>query len=571
MSRAKVLIPFLFFLAMGLVTFTGTASGYSVIQTINIDNTLHDGFITPAGIGIDSSLIHILDPNMDIRAFLIFLDVHIDSWEFLDNATLRLTSASTLPFDADSSVTVYGMAGYDLQTLSGLAIYGPGTLLSWAPTSAHVDVNTSQFYGGAVLDIDVTDIVQEIYEHPHWDGDLLGGVGTGDAMGFLIFGAEDEIRYFYDYLGDPARTADLIIGYNNNPPPPSGGGDFNESYRGRNIFVVDHNGPNRTGEGADVNWNKLNMTDLTEIDSGNALTVNDATRTSINQLVAQQINSLYNDTGGLGVGTYFVRFALNVSGVTNPEAFNDRVATVVGISTASPVGGGGLMEGAGGDFVGLVMTIRTNDEEFTLRLMDRTGVNRQYSGSFGLWDEATNERIYIEYMATDTWESVRVFSDANYTNQLFFDTRVYAGASGPFRYPQIISSLAFGVSRINTAEYYTFLTDVLPDNTTWVVTHPNGTDASCKTLLTYEEALICIDELSGGPHPQEPDPPGLGYPTEGPFTRFRMRAYIFMTGFFCVFGPIWFFAWKKPSMYYLFVGALIIITGLGLMMSVATI
>jgi len=130
MSRAKVLIPFLFFLAMGLVTLTGTAMGAYQTQAIDIDNTAHDGFITEAGIQIDSHLAHILDPNMDIRAFLIFLDVEINAWDYLDNATLRLTSASTLPFDADSSVTVYGMAGYDLQKLSGLAIYSPGDLAS---------------------------------------------------------------------------------------------------------------------------------------------------------------------------------------------------------------------------------------------------------------------------------------------------------------------------------------------------------------------------------------------------------------------------------------------------------
>ena len=104
----------------------------------------------------------------------------------------------------------------------------------------------------------------------------------------------------------------------------------------------------------------------------------------------------------------------------------------------------------------------------------------------------------------------------------------------------------------------------------WIVTDENGTiiPGDCETI---ECAEALIDDLHGGPDPEEANPVGLGYPTEGPFTRFRMRAYVFMTGFFCVFGPIWFFSWKRPSAYYLMVGALIIITGLGLMMGATTI
>ena len=96
-------------------------------QTVHITDTHDDMFITEVGIGIDSSLVTIKDPNMDIRSFLVFRELDINYWEPLENATLRLHTSNTLDFDADSSITIFGIALSDLQVEGWLL---PSTVLS---------------------------------------------------------------------------------------------------------------------------------------------------------------------------------------------------------------------------------------------------------------------------------------------------------------------------------------------------------------------------------------------------------------------------------------------------------
>ena len=547
-----------------------TAQAFDQDMTRHIENTNQDVFVLETGVAIDANFMTVLSPDMDIRGMLFFEDIKINHWEVLINATLRLRTFHARSFDAESAITIYGVRDYGRFGSSEKGSGAPGSpsaILGLPLTDALVNYNTSQFFGTSWKEIDVTVLVNEMKGDRHYDGPGSDSSNRGDNMIFMIFGAEGhDPRSFYDFRAGNNLEAQLVLHWTDSPPPPPGG-SFNESYRGLNIFEIDHNGENRTGANHTVNWNKLNMTHLTEIDSGNAITVNDATRTSLSAFVAQQINSLYNDTGGLGVNSYFVRFAVNVSGVTNPEVANDRVATVAGISTASPVGGGGLMEGAGGDFVGLVMTINTNDEQFTFRLMDRSGVNRQYSASVGNFEEDDNEIIYIEYDAHNTWESVRIFSDESYQNLLFEDERTYATAVGPFRYPQIISSLSFGLSKIDTAEYYTFLTDVLPENKTWVVIDPNGTKIDpCQELSTYEAAILCIDDRLGI-DPDEPTPAAQDWPETGVLTRFRTRFYILFIGFIMIFGPLISFSLHRPDGYTFTIGCFIMLIGFSLWIS----
>lgn len=563
-SRAQIALIVIFTMTLLFTIMLVESAEFE--QTRHIGDTTADSFVTEVGIGFDADLVTVLDPNMDITAYLYFHDIKINNWEVLHNATLRLRTAASLDFDANSSITIYGTTDY--------SFFGPGTkgigplqspaaILAAPLTSSSVTVNTSQFFGPGWKEIDVSVIVNEMKNNAHYDGPGMDRSDPGDNMAFIILGAEgSDIRYFYDYSAANNYEAQLVLHWTTSPPPPSGG-SFNESYRGFNIFEIDHNGENRTGFNHTVNWNKLNMTQLTEIDSGGALLVNSATDTSITTLIAQQWDSLYNDTGGLGVNSYFVRFGLNVSGITNPEVFNDRVATIAGISTNTPVGGVGLMEGAGGDFVGLVMTVFVDDARYSFRLMDRSGVNRQYSGGSQTFNEATNEILYFEFDAHNTWESVRIFSDETYQNLIFEDERTYATASGPFRYPQIISSLAFGLSRINTAEYYTFLTDVLPENKTWTVTYENGTIIN-DDCPSYDCAIIFVDNLLG-PDPEEPNPPGQGWDPTGPFSRFSIRLYILLVGFLMIFGPMIVWSMNRPSGYDFVIGTFIMVVGFALM------
>jgi len=82
-----------------------------------------------------------------------------------------------------------------------------------------------------------------------------------------------------------------------------------------------------------------------------------------------------------------------------------------------------------------------------------------------------------------------------------------------------------------------------------------------------------IDFIEGeDPDPEDPDPggewsTGPGGET-GAFTRFRMRLWFMLIGFGCLFGPILFFAWRRPSGYYILCGSIVMLIGIGLLLSI---
>ena len=568
MSRAKVFLLSVFFLAMGLVTFP--VYGASQTQTIDIDNTDHDGFITEAGIGIDSHLAHILDPNMDIRAFLIFLDVEINTWDYLDNATLRLTSASTLPFDADSSVTVYGMAGYDLQKLSGLAIYSPGSLASFPLTSAHVNVNTSLFYGGAVLDINITDIVREIYGHPHWDGDGWGSTNIGDAMGFIILGAEDEIRYFYDYLGDPARSAELTIGWGSIPLPRGGivppGSTFINMTDGWEIWSYNP-------------W--LNFSEYTVWGGASAkvTNLNDTYFDLDTYFGGSQLRVYKNWTDDSGSGIVGRRWGIHYTAVsTAPPPASGRLGLVGWTDDFEYVSAVGSRWQDGYIFY-LFIENQVPDESRMGVYSIEGGVLRDQDWAGDLFLPYVPYTHYYDYylnmntgaFTVDTYNDLALTSlNTTYTDVL---APIDAYVQGGYQYEYLIAGWHGGISGADpTTISGAFLSGdqgdfyIYDPTTNETLSVP---DVDGDGDVDEDDAILLAGDTD--PHPEAPAPGTVwADQTEGPFTRFRMRAYVFMTGFFCVWGPIWFFSWKRPSAYYLFVGALIIITGLGLMLSTTT-
>ncbi len=209
-----------------MVSFTMTASGQIETQTSSIDRTSDDGFVTEIGALFDSSLVTILDPNMDIRSFLVFRDIKINAWERLENATLRIRSAGDLPIDT-SSVTIQG--------IKNVAAYLPidaADVLTVPLTSSSVVAVTNNFQGGVWLEIDVTNIVRELMSNVGWVGDGTDGTGTSGKIGFLILGAEGHrTRYFYDYLAANGLQAQIVIFWGDVPPPPSvdAPGGFNDT------------------------------------------------------------------------------------------------------------------------------------------------------------------------------------------------------------------------------------------------------------------------------------------------------------------------------------------------------
>jgi hypothetical protein len=560
-----------------MVSFTFMVALAAESQTVHIVDNNDDGYMTEAGLGLDGPLVVLLDPNMDIRSYLVFEDIEINTWEYLTNATLRLTSSQTLDFDNDSSVTVYGMRQSDLGgILTDTTHLSPQEVWSMPLTSASVDVNTSQFQGGATIDINVTNIVNEIIRDPHWDGHGLSGADDGDDLGFIILGAPDEGRFFYDYSGDPARSADLILHWGSTPPGAPPGADFNETYRDTLLWVIDHNGPNRTGEGFDVNWNLLNMSELTEIDSGLAIDVQNDTWAELTAFQAQQINALYNDTGAANVNSYFVRFAVNVSEVTNTlGGGSEWVCSLAGLSTATPVGAAGLGLGAAGSWVGLELVVNVDDTRYLLRMGERFGAGVVHDlVNTGWLTEGINQILYIEYLYRTgaglvNYTSVNIFTDPEFTSGLFSRTYQLTVAQPPFRYPQIIASTGPGsLAFLNQGDQFTFLDMPLADNETWIVTYPNGTQIG--NCTEYECAIVLADDELG-PDPRDPDPPSQGWDETGPFTRFNVRFYILALGMGLFWGPLMVFAYKRPTGYEFVIGAFIMLVGVAFLISAGSV
>ena len=208
------------------VIFTMTARGAVEVQTKTISQTSDDGWVTEVGNLFDSQLTHILDPDMDIRSFVVFRDIKINKWERLENATLILKSANVLALDT-SSVTIWG--------ISRVAHYLPidaADVISVPLTSSNVVADTSFFYGGATLEIDVTNILRELMSHPDWTGDGSDGTGSGEKIGFLILGAEGHAtRVFYDEIVGNGLEARIRIYWGETPAPPStdAPGGFNDT------------------------------------------------------------------------------------------------------------------------------------------------------------------------------------------------------------------------------------------------------------------------------------------------------------------------------------------------------
>ena len=246
------------------IIFTMTVYGVET-QTRKIQMTGDDGFVTEAGILIDSSLVTILDPNMDIRSYLVFRMIEINTWESLNNATLRLRVGNLQVVDPGSKVTIYGV---DDGNFNGFA--SAAQVLSAPLTSQKVNLDTSAFSGQKWIEIDVSDIVAEIKSNPTWEGDD-GFTGT---IGFIIFGAEGyHGRFFYDKLANNGLEAQLIIVWGDplEEPPPAekppavNGTDF--------IWELNETEPGYIKNGTDPWTGEINIYKVTELGDPEILVV----------------------------------------------------------------------------------------------------------------------------------------------------------------------------------------------------------------------------------------------------------------------------------------------------------
>jgi hypothetical protein len=90
------------------------------------------------------------------------------------------------------------------------------------------------------------------------------------------------------------------------------------------------------------------------------------------------------------------------------------------------------------------------------------------------------------------------------------------------------------------------------------------------TTRYLEDVRACIDVALGGTDPQNPNPPSTNYQT-GVFTRFGLRWLLLVIGFLLIFGTLSIMAWKTFAVHWYAMFIIMIVIGLGLLWSVATI
>jgi len=552
-------------------------------QTIHITDTHDDAFITEIGVKIDSILCHVKDPNMDLHAFLVFRELKVNWWEPLENATLRLRTVSPLSFDADSSITIYGMKMAEIQDLGWLT---PSDVLSVGYTSAYVTYNTSQFYGSQWWEINVTDIVEELIRNPRWDGDGHDGTETGDAIAFHILGVEGyEKRYFTDFKAGDGYEAQLVIHWNHEPPPPAGYEDaeYNGTYRGYHIWNY------TVSYGMNFNW--VNFTDWSVEDPMNVITVVNSTH-----LDGYSKNLIHNGKTGYSIlyntsvenwGTRTFSWKLHHldDGGANDEPFVGLWSIAKTGAAPGPLKNYGDANEAIAGFCIFDYDPQT-DDYYKIGFWIYEDSSLSFPGKFSMPIPASSQQLWthIEWnMSADlpyvqawtfnnsamTSEYLLIFHDltdsdywptppTSYNQEFLFQTTYYMTTDYSYGNLTMIS-YAPDDPDIPTSE----------DEIIWIITDENGTTID-DDLDDYEETIIVIDEILGA-DPEDPDPPAEGWAEEGPFTRFRTRFYFLIMGLFMLFGPLFTFAYRRPSGYAFVIGLFIMLVGFSFLIHVGSV
>ncbi len=535
-------------------------------DTYQITQTADDGWTIRTGIGFNGPLVAISDPNQDIIAHLHFREIDLNSWERVENATLRITAAGDLTFDADTTITVYGVAQADLQGLSGNAIYGPDAWLNFPLTTAHTNVNISLFYGGVVIEIDVTAIVDELHRNPGWDGSGLYHLGTGDDMAFKILGAAGgEIRYFYDYGGDPARSADLVIHHSIAPPPPDGGStwEYRNQSQGWDIWFDPY----------EPEW--LNFSTFTQVGASpkeGGITDYQFTVTNMygdsDSYMRRDFDLYRNDTDPV-IG---IKMGLNITGL--PWSVTNDYVTLWSF--------GNSHEPASKVDEGYTFTLRseTTQVAFLLWGTSASGLtdssyylptvqeawlpwvgyfNITFDMSTGVYTcklYNTSDMITEEFSYTDTLSTFPPWGGGGWLE--------YEYVNGPFSLPGAQLS---GWSGDHLS---------IPDEgglDEWYVVPPNSTtpqivpDMDGDGDIDRDDAELLISELTQDP--EDPDPGG-GW-GDGPFSRFNTRFYILMMGFALIWGPVMYLGYVKPGGYQFVIGAFVIMVGFAFLIAAGSV
>ena len=543
-----------------MVNFTVNALDQDM--TRHIENTDQDKFVLDTGLAIDANFLTVLSPDMDIRGMLFFENIKINSWERLTNATLRLRTFQGRSFEADSTITIYGVRDYaQLGYSSKLreAPQSPSAILSLPITRAHVDYNTSQFYGPQWWEIDVTSLVNEMKNDPHYDGPGSNPSDLGDNMIFTIYGAEGfEARSFYDFKSGNNLEAQLVLHWTDSPPHPpgipptaeyvnsSGGWDIWSEYPWFNFStfdVIGSKGAKITGRN-DTFFQVTNMYALSDV----------------------YLRRDYGEYRNNDTQYIHVKFGLEWEGLpwTGPAAY--EYVNMFGVSTDHALA---FQFAEGYTFSERTWTNRAMGTAWSVDGALRSSVtwNPQWMETALPWT------IYYDlYLNMDTGVfNVTLYNDIEMTdlNTTFNDVFTLRPAY-PFtlQYEYLIAPTTAGTQQVGwTGKYYSLTEEEGSD--LWIVDPTTNETLPVPDIdgdgdIDQDDARTLIGDTD--PQPGDPAPGQSWAGTEDTvFSRFRIRLYILLIGVGLVFGPLLIFAASRPSGYEFTIGMFVMLIGFALM------
>lgn len=582
-TKIKV-IAIIIFILLAIIPFPTVRAPYQS-QTIQVNQASDDGFVLSTGVLFNSDLLQLQDPMLVTYTFMAFRDVDINFWEPLNNASLFVRGGGTLTFDPDAYVIIRGILPLGATYPTGVpANIGPDDVLNLPRTTAYVRWNISDVYGPNWFNVSITPIIEEIKNDARWDGDgnIFGGVG--DDIMLVIFSAPNVLRFVHAYDSDPNRAPYITINWDLAPSPPVGVGEveYNSTYRGITIW-------RETDD-----WFNYTMYNQSRSDVGNEIVYigyDKYNTTNIRDEDALRLQYNWTEPVPVNASGWITRkFGIDLEDFQNVNPAEAGYITLIWCihnhdTNITRFYNGTDDVGEGGVFMSIETDTASNNVRFEFRSGEEKGVGIQYAtgGDVSPWygQAGAPYRVYIKIQFNPTTWAHRTtyYSDPEMTTITHSDADTFVEVAG------------WGVIDFSTA----YLENVLlgsgdpqnPHDGDWVriehfrfnedrafiPTFPNGTAIPiCPGPFdTIEECQACIDTFLGGPDPFEPDPPGQDFPQTGGFTRFRMRLYFLAIGLSCLTGPMLFFAWKRPSGYYVACGLIIMLIGLGLIISIGQI
>jgi len=591
-------------LLLNPILASGTTTVYRPNDSVGApENNLDTLYVDETGEVHDFSLsIPVISLDSDIVSMIAFRNVNITLFDHINEANLSLNfqldfQSSPLPLE----ITIYG---YDSSL--GTGTFPESIGLSAPLTTANVVVDLQNIMTPGYVDIDITEIVQEIVNTEYWT--------SGDTIGLITYGIQRaRARSYQSNYGINRPKLSVRYGEQDYTPEEEGGEwEFNETYKNWDIWYFKET-VNFWGLANPNYWVSLPVTLVTgfgEVDEVNASTydsewIPNAEYTELWTDQGYEGNYYKNlfHTGGLWNG---------ISDVSRCDSVRDGniKVNIFGFERTwgSQVAGeytigfiGGFSKLYSGDWIG---RYSNNAPMVATRIRSYTTTQIQLDGDAQLATELDHgPTLYLDENKVYIMRYEVGFNPYKYGGSKYYYhylNRFYSlnGTTGAVGYVgkvechfnmteerwnalnkiELIESYGTG-SHDAYIEFY-ISRGFIPEKvykSEWRIIPANETDPvnnTCLSLCLADAVTIadveeCIDIcLEGGGTPDDPSPGG--WEDEGPFRRSRIRLYLFLIGWLTFWIP-WFilpFMSGSDKMIYFWICVMCSVIGLALLWSI---